>query len=269
MEYPPLFQARWRFRPLILCNLAALVLLGLWAWPEGHALMNRFDEWLFHLLNQPLASNDLWLYAWTVASMRPFDVVVGLILLMLLIKGDWVFRAAQTRAAIFGFIAILVLLLIIRSLLAKYINTTDLQHDSPSRVLPEAVRLSHIFPQLEKTWELKDNSGRSFPGDHASVLLIWAMFMSLYARSFGRQLVIWSLAVLFMLPRLVAGAHWGQDDYIGGVAIALAALAWGIYTPYAAHVTRLGLRLSEPLFAIARVIPLVNRMSLVRAGFSR
>ena len=31
-----------------------------------------------------------------------------------------------------------------------------------------------------------------------------------------------------MLPRLVAGAHWGQDDYIGGVQMALLALDRGL-----------------------------------------
>ena len=33
-----------------------------------------------------------------------------------------------------------------------------------------------------------------------------------------------------MLPRLVAGAHWGQDDYIGGLLMALLALGWSCYT---------------------------------------
>lgn len=269
MEYPPLFQARWNIRQLVLCNLAGLALLGLWAWPETHAVLNQFDQWLFHVLNQPLASSTVWLHVWTLASMRPFDILVGLILLMLLIKGDWVFKATQARAAVFGFVSILLLLLVIRTLLSKYINTTDLQHASPSRVLPDAIRLSLIFPHLEKAWELKDSSGQSFPGDHASVLLIWAMYMSLFARSVGKRLVIWGLAVLFMLPRLVAGAHWGQDDYIGGVAIALAALGWGYYTPFAAHTTHLWLRLSAPLFALVQTIPLVKHMSVVRFGISR
>jgi type VI protein secretion system component VasK len=63
--------------------------------------------------------DKVWLWIWTIASMRPFDIVVGLILLMLLIKGDWVFKAVQTRAALIGFVLTLILLLIIRTVFSQ------------------------------------------------------------------------------------------------------------------------------------------------------
>ena len=263
MEYPALFQARWNVRQLVLCNLIAFALLAIWAWPMGHALLTQFDEWLFHLLNRPLEQNAMWLNVWTVASMRPFDAIVGLILLMLLIKGNWVFKAIQVRSAIFGFVSILLLLLVIRTLFSKLIDGTPLQHDSPSLVLKDAIRLSDIFPHLEKRWALKDSSGQSFPGDHASVLLIWAFFMTVFSRTFVQRLVIWALCLLFMMPRLVAGAHWGQDDYIGGVMIALLALGWGYYTPFAAVATNFWLKVTAPIFKLLERLPLLNRMSVV------
>jgi hypothetical protein len=43
----------------------------------------------------PLADNTTWRYIWAVGSLRPFDIVVGLILLTLLIRGDWVFKARR------------------------------------------------------------------------------------------------------------------------------------------------------------------------------
>lgn len=76
-------------------------------------------QWLFHLLNDPLASNPTWLHIWAIASLRPFDAVVGVILLMLLIRGEWVFKAIEVRQAFFGFLAILLLLLFIRMLFSK------------------------------------------------------------------------------------------------------------------------------------------------------
>ena len=266
MGYPTLFQAKWNVGRLVLCNLVALALLGIWMWPTGHALFNQLDDGLFHLLNQPLEQNAVWLHIWTVASMRPFDIVVGLILLSLLIKGDWVFEAVQVRAALFGFVSILLLLLIIRTLFSKWLDHSSLQHDSPSMVFGDAVRLSDIFPTLEKNWELKDRSSQSFPGDHASVLLIWAMFMTVFSRTLMQRVIIWGLAVLFMLPRLVAGAHWGQDDYIGGVLIALLALGWGYYTPFAARACNLWLKATAPLFRLAGHMPVIKRMSLVRGA---
>lgn len=88
--------------------------------------------------------------------------------------------------------------------------------------------------------------------------------MSVFSRRLGQYLVIWGLAVLFMLPRLVAGAHWGQDDYIGGLLMAILALGWSYYTPLAAKGSALLLRWTAPLFAIAAKIPLVGRLAVIR-----
>ena len=99
MNNPGLFQSRWNLGRLVLCNVVPLALLAFWLWPTGNMLCVIFDEWLFRSLNAPLASNPIWLHIWAIASLRPFDIVVGLILLMLLIKGDWVFRAIDVRRA--------------------------------------------------------------------------------------------------------------------------------------------------------------------------
>ena len=110
MNNPGLFQAKWNLGGWAFCNLAAIGLLGFWLWPTGQMLCVIFDEWLFHLLNDPLASNSTWLHVWAVASLRPFDAVVGVVLLMLLIRGDWVFKTVQVRQAMLGFVGILLAL---------------------------------------------------------------------------------------------------------------------------------------------------------------
>jgi membrane-associated phospholipid phosphatase len=66
-----------------------------------------------------------------------------------------------------------------------------------------------------------------------------------------------------MLPRLVAGAHWGQDDYIGGVLIAVWALGWGYYTPFAAHASRWLVRITEPGFRLLQSVPGVRTLSII------
>ncbi|HXR01955.1 MAG TPA: phosphoesterase, partial [Pseudomonas sp.] len=142
MDYPALFQPKWNAKKFLLCNLLALALLLVWIWPAGHAVFTQFDEWFFHLLNRPLLQSNVWLWIWTVASMRPFDIVVGLTLLVLLIKGDWVFKAVQTRAALIGFVLTLIVLLIIRTIFSKIIDQTALQHDSASVVIADAIKLS-------------------------------------------------------------------------------------------------------------------------------
>ena len=264
MDNRPLFQAKWSWGPLAACTLLPIALLCFWLWPLGQMLCTAFDEWLFHSLNAPLTDHAVWRAIWTVGSLRPFDIVVGLILLGLLIKGNWVFKACQVREAFFGFLVTLILLVVIRALFSKWADAMGWQHESPSMVLPDAVRLSDFYPHLESRWELKDRSGQSFPGDHASVLLIWALFMSLFSRRVGQYLVIWGLAVLFMLPRLVAGAHWGQDDYIGGLLMAILALGWSCYTPLAAKASAALLRWTSGLFALLARLPLVKCLSVVK-----
>ncbi|MFO2466174.1 phosphatase PAP2 family protein [Pseudomonas sp. 15FMM2] len=264
MNNPGLFQAKWNLGRLTLCNLLALGLLCFWLWPAGQMLCVVFDEWLFHLLNDPLATHPAWLHVWAVASLRPFDAVVGVILLALLIRGDWVFKAVEVRRAFLGFLSILLLLLLIRMLFSKLAAQLGWQHSSPSMVIGGAIHMSDYFPGLEKTWELKDRSSQSFPGDHASVLLIWVMFLSVFAKRIGQLVLIWGLALLFMMPRLVAGAHWGQDDYIGAVLLALLALGWGYYTPFAAKASGALERATRPVFRGLARLPLIGRLSIVR-----
>lgn len=264
MNNSALFQRGWNIRSLILGNLLALLLLAFWLWPTGHAVCTQFDEWLFAQLNQPLATSSIWRHIWMVGSLRPFDIITGLIMLSLLIKGDWVFRAVETRAAFLGFIALLVLMLVLRLIFSRVVDAQGLQHDSPTAVLPNAVHLSDLFPHLDKRWDLKDQSKQSFPGDHASVLLIWALFMNHFCRRIGQRVVVWAITLLFMTPRLVAGAHWGQDDYIGGVMMAALAMAWGFHTPFVAWASEALLRLTAPLFRLAGKLPLLGQMAIAR-----
>ncbi|MDF0734115.1 phosphatase PAP2 family protein [Pseudomonas entomophila] len=264
MENRPLFQHKWSWGPLTACTLLPLALLCFWLWPFGQILCLTFDEWLFHSLNGPLADNSAWRYVWTLGSLRPFDIVVGLVLLSLLIRGDWVFEACQVRRALFGFLVSLILLVVVRALFSKWVDASGWQHDSPSMVFEDAIRLSNYYPQLEAHWELKDRSSKSFPGDHASVLLLWALFMGMFSRRAVQKLVIWGLAGLFMLPRLVAGAHWGQDDYIGGLGMALLALGWTVHTPLAARASSALVRWTEPLFGMLEKVPLAGRLSVIR-----
>ncbi len=264
MVKPDLFQAQWRWPRFLFCHLFAAALLGLWLFEPVRASFFAFDTQLFQALNAPLADHTVWRHVWAIASLRPFDALVGLILLCLLIRGDWLYPAVQARAALLGFVATLVVLLVIRVLFAKLVKYTGWQHASPSERVPGSIRLSDYFPDWEHRFELKDRSSRSFPGDHASVLMIWALFLGCFVRTAWQGLLVGAVAVLFMLPRLVAGAHWASDDYIGGLAMALLALAWSMYTPFAAWASAWLSRLTAPLFRLLARVPVLNRLSVVR-----
>ena len=255
-------QARWRGPGLIACNLLALILLASWRWPPARLLWDRFDAGVFHLLNAPLASNAAWAHIWAVCSMRPADLGVGLIMLGFLVKGNWIFTAAQVRRALYVLLAVLLLELLIRvGLFTELVKIMHWQRASPSLTVDGAVRLIHLFPDWSRDWHIKDAAGNSFPGDHASVLLTWAIFLSPFARGWRRWLV-WGLAMVFTLPRLVSGAHWLSDVLVGGLVLSLIAIGWGLYTPYAAKACSLMERFGTPVLQRLGRLPGLRHISL-------
>jgi membrane-associated phospholipid phosphatase len=258
-------RADWRPASFLLSHLLAAALLASWLWPVTRSLWEGVDVAAFRLLNGSLNSSQAWDWLWALASTRLFDILIGALMLSLLIRRDWLFSQAQLRPALFTFVALLIVLLTIRTLFTDVAEHFGWQHASPTEQLAGAFQLSDTFPQLERMFEIKDRSSRSFPGDHASVLLIWGLFMGLFARG-GRRLLIVALTGAFMLPRLVAGAHWLSDDLVGGVFIALLALGWGYCTPLAAHLAAPLQWLARPVFRLAAHLPLVKRLAVVRAA---
>lgn len=253
---------RWRPKAMLVCHIAAAVLLLSWLWQPTRQLWDGFDLWLFQLLNEPVHAAGLWAKVWAIGSMRPVDLGVGLVMLAVMLKADLVFTGTQVRRALFAFLAALVVLLLIRVGFAELVKVMDWQRPSASLVVEGSARLTELFPAWEERWDMKDSASRSFPGDHASVLLIWAFFMSFFARGW-RLLLVWSIAVIGMLPRLVAGAHWGSDAFVGGMLLALLALAWSCYTPFAWRASEWLEKVALPPTSRLARLPLLGRMSIV------
>lgn len=255
--------AAWRPRLLIAIHVFCLLLLLSWLWQPTRDLWNQLDVWIFKLLNDPVHAGGWWAYTWAIGSMRITDVVAGVVMLLVTIKSGLVFTGPQVRRALFGFLGLLVLLLLIRVVFDRIVDIMDWQRSSASLMVEGSARLSEMFPHWEETWELKDRSSRSFPGDHASVLLTWALFMSAFARGWRLGLV-WFVAILFMLPRLVAGAHWATDALVGSVLLTLLACGWAFWcTPLTRYVSDGLERLTLPLTSRLAKWPLLGRFSII------
>lgn len=258
----PFINDQWHTRALVACHIVAFLLLASWLWTPSRALWDQFDLQLFALLNEPAHAAGLWAKIWAIGSMRPVDIGVGVLMLAVLLKADLVFSAAQVRKALFAFLCALVLMLLFRVGFAEVVKLMGWQRPSASLVVEGAARLTELFPNWEERWDLKDSATRSFPGDHASVLLIWAMFMSFFARNW-RLLLVWTMASVFMLPRLVAGAHWASDAFVGGVFLALLALAWACFTPLAYKASEWLEKVTLPLTRALGKLPLLGRLSVI------
>jgi membrane-associated phospholipid phosphatase len=239
-------QAAWRWPALFGLHLAAALLLASWLWPSGQAFWAQLDNATFALLNGSLAPQSLWSGVWAIASLRLFDLLAAGLMLTLLIRKDWLFNQTDRWQALFTFIALLAILLVIRVIFGKFSTAYGWQHSSPSLQILDSVRLSEQYPWLAEHLDLKDASKRSFPGDHASVLMLWGAFMALFARR-GKLALVLGLTTLLMLPRLFAGAHWLSDDLVGGVILTLLAFAWGYCTPVAGLLANIMQRLAKPI----------------------
>jgi len=112
-------QARWRPLPLLMLHLLAALLLLSWLWPATRTLWDALDQAVFQLLNGSLGVLGWWDWLWALASLRVFDVLVGAVLLTLLIRRDWLFAQHQLRPALFTFIGLLLVLLVIRVLVTR------------------------------------------------------------------------------------------------------------------------------------------------------
>jgi membrane-associated phospholipid phosphatase len=258
-----LTQPRWCWRQLIVCNVIALLLMASWLWQPTRALWDSFDALLFHWLNAPLANHPIWATIWAIGNMRPVDAAIGLVMLIAIIKSDFIFSGAQVRRALYAFLALLLLMLLIRIVLFdQALKLLQWKRASPSLVVDGAVRLTELFPSWKQQWALKDSSEQCFPGDHASVLFIWTAMLLYFAR--GKALFfVWLLTILYALPRLIAGAHWGSDVFVGGAFLSLMAFGWGYYTPYVASAQNWLERITAPLMKILVKLPILRNFSVI------
>jgi uncharacterized protein (TIRG00374 family) len=261
-EIEAMIAPRWRVRGLVACNAIALLLLASWRWPPARTWWDQADLFVFQAANALIAAGAGWAQFWALGNSRYADVPVGLVLLAVLAGGNAASAPHRVRQVLYAFLAALLLLLLVRAgPMAELVRAMDWQRASPTLEVAGALRLSEMFPDWVARWGLKDASGRSFPGDHASVLLLWALCVTAF-RHGRRALFAWLLAALFMLPRLVSGAHWLSDAAVGGSFVALMAFGWCFCTPYAARACALMERFLTPVLLALGKLPGLDRVKL-------
>lgn len=224
----------WLLPAFFLSHAIAGLLILSWAVAPMREWWDAVDVSAFRLLNGILADNRTQQVFWAVANHRSVDLVSGSLATLVVIWWLWGHpRAVQNwRCAMLGALAIPVIILpfIAHEILEQVFH---FERPSPTLVYPDAQRLTVLVPDLAT----KDASRYSFPGDHAFVLFSIILFYG-YFKSRGAVLIATAMAVLFMLPRLVAGAHWLTDNIIGGGVPALIVTAWMLATPAGYHLAR-------------------------------
>lgn len=225
---------------LILCQLAAALLYFSWSQTQdtrfdkngdkrfqyseqaSDSLWKQVDYKVFRTLNGSLKNSPSAQTFWAICNNRAFDLVQAILLgLILWFSVFWKKTPEENLARIkVGFCLAATTIICIQTL---HYTLFNFQRLSPSlKLKSEVLRLSQLD---HVTWSLKDASLNSFPGDHATVLFIVAIYITYFA---GKRWGIMALAVAFLcaLPRMVGGAHWATDILVGGTFIALISTSW-------------------------------------------
>jgi membrane-associated phospholipid phosphatase len=190
--------------------------------------MKTMDLSIFTALNQTLR-HPLWAKVCALATTDPYDLLMYAMMLAVTFWG-WSRRLpAERRREIAVFVVYYLFFTICLILHKRALQGWIGWHrPSPTLALDPVFRLSALFPGME----VRDSSSMSFPGDHAAFLCCWMMYM---LRRYSRQLQLVTLCVAFVvcMPRLIAGAHWFTDAFIGGLLPAMALSSWAFDTPLA------------------------------------
>ncbi|MEM5537132.1 phosphatase PAP2 family protein [Neptuniibacter pectenicola] len=253
------FNTRWNIKALIISHVVAFIWIGFFLTDTGFAFWRSIDQNIFFTLNGTLSEDNSWTRFWAWSNVRIFDMIPLLIMLASITFPGMGIKRDRLQQAFIGFILLLVLMFPIRESVYEYARAIGLSGNSPSLVLEPSFKFSKIVPDIPA----KDSAGHSFPGDHAAVVLTWAGFILLNARS-ALSISALLLALLFMLPRIVGGAHWASDNLVGGAFSAMLTLSWAFCTPLMHYFTSGVHKLLRPLIDLFGKIPWLNQLPILK-----
>lgn len=183
------------------------------------------DSTVFHFFNQYLThSNPLFLYVAAITNHRLFDLI-SLVTMGLIYYS---YFKQQNNYGKRQMLCLGLLMLILMVLIKQWGTLLPIAHASPTYYFGETETINRVS-QLTH-FGTKDASRDSFLGDHGMALMIFAGFMWRY---FGYKAGLKGIAcvILFSLPRIIVGAHWFTDVYIGSLTISCITLSWFLLTP--------------------------------------
>lgn len=263
MTMSKILNTKWQIKALLSQLFIVALMSASWLWSPTRSVWDGIDLYVFHTLNASISDSKYIALVWAVMNMRPVDGLVGILLFSLILTGGWTVHGSHVRTTFIAMIVLLIWMVLLREGFMNVLDAIEWSRTSPSEALADAIKLTQVFPGWDEKYHLKDGSPICFPGDHASVLIIWAMWVSHFVNA-TKQRMVWLLALLFSLPRLAAGAHWLTDDLIGGLGIALLAYATAVHTPLLAKLTDLTEKISKPLFRVCAKLPLLKQMAFFK-----
>ena len=223
-------KTTWRLKPFLLCHIILALLLSSLICPylQTH-FWGKVDLNLFYFFNTPLKSSGTLRFLTGILNHPLADWFEDLCILGFYLAAIYAVPKEKRLERISQFL-FCVFCIALTIVLINRLFFRDLLHfrrPSPTRVIDNAIYLKDYIP-----WITKDNSAKSFPGDHATTTL---MFACSYAYLVRGRLAIAALIYGFFLclPRLIVGAHWFTDIFLGTGTIVYLTLTWAFCSPLA------------------------------------
>lgn len=221
-------RTQWNVKQLLLFQALALILVWSLFTPYVKIFWDVIDVAFFKAINGTLRDNPTWQVFWACANHKLADWIEDLCVLCFFTA--YVLKAAKEMRL--RRIAELLFLVLYIAAIIYFVNKTlfreylEIPRMSPTLTVENSVHLSD-----EISWmSIKDDSAKSFPGDHGTTALLFAAGFTYFA---GRKLGLYAClyAAFLCMPRLITGAHWFSDVIVGSGSITLFFLSCAFCTP--------------------------------------
>ena len=210
---------------IIICNLLGICLFGSWYLTEYQGFWFEIDKAIFYGFNHLLTNSKPFMYFVAFVNLRAFDIVAFLAMLAIFYS---YYRKSNVEGKRWLF-CVGIAMLASAIIMKQFDRMLPIDRASASVYFDQLYHNVNFVSQLSG-WPAKDRSGASFPGDHGMMLLIFVAYMWKYI---GKAAFIKALAVfiIFSFPRIMGGAHWFTDVFVGSLSFALVILSWILLSP--------------------------------------
>lgn len=222
----PAFEQRWHWYKFLFCHVVAAVLFGTFFWEPARSLWQWIDEIVFLALNGTVFASNWWSKTSAFANTKLYDKLSTLFLIVVLFSYV-AFGWGEDVSKRFSAILFIGLYMTITTLARRETSFMEFGRVSPSLTDLPFNNLREIEPNIKA----KVASHDSFPGDHGISCIILVTLFWFYA---GWKWGLFALLTtpLFVMPRLIGGAHWVSDIAVGAVVYSLPVIAVAIFTPF-------------------------------------
>ena len=212
---------------IIICNILGVVLFLSWYITQFSGFWFEVDKAIFYGFNQMLTTSKAFMYFVAFINLRAFDIVAFVAMLAIFYS---YYRKSNVEGKRWLF-CVGVAMLVSAIVMKQFDRMLEFDRASASIYFEQLYHNVNFVSELSG-WPSKDRSASSFPGDHGMMLLIFVAFMWKYMgkAAFYKGLAVF---VIFSFPRIMGGAHWFTDVFVGSMSFALVILSWILLSPAA------------------------------------